>query len=68
MLTGDLFIIVGECLTMLLSEVKHQKKLVRSLKNKSLWSKTLEEVSREEVADNTFDKTEELNAQKYRKS
>ncbi|KAL2503972.1 Protein of unknown function (DUF668) [Abeliophyllum distichum] len=34
----------GETLTMLQSEVKHQRKLVRSLKKKSLWSKSLEEV------------------------
>ncbi|KAK4797435.1 hypothetical protein SAY86_029761 [Trapa natans] len=34
----------GESLTMLLTEVKRQKKLVRSLKNKSLWSKSLEEI------------------------
>jgi len=26
------------------SELKHQRKLVRSLKKKSLWSRTLEEV------------------------
>lgn len=34
----------GESLTMLQSELKQQKKLVRSLKKKSLWSKNLEEV------------------------
>ncbi|KAL3845329.1 hypothetical protein ACJIZ3_002732 [Penstemon smallii] len=34
----------GETLTMLLSELKHQRKLVRSLKKKSLWSKSLEQV------------------------
>ncbi|KAK6939335.1 protein of unknown function DUF668 [Dillenia turbinata] len=32
----------GEGLTMLHSELKYQRKLVRSLKKKSLWSKTLE--------------------------
>lgn len=34
----------GESLTILHSDVKHQRKLVRSLKKKSLWSKSLEEV------------------------
>ncbi|KAL8059224.1 hypothetical protein ABFX02_03G071900 [Erythranthe guttata] len=34
----------GESLTMLLSELKHQRKLVRNLKKKSLWSKSLEQV------------------------
>ncbi|KAI3460406.1 hypothetical protein Pfo_017069 [Paulownia fortunei] len=34
----------GESLTMLQSELKHQRKLVRSLKKKSLWSKSLEQV------------------------
>ncbi|KAJ0669694.1 hypothetical protein HanOQP8_Chr13g0465561 [Helianthus annuus] len=34
----------GESLTILLSDVKHQRKLVRNLKKKSLWSKSLEEV------------------------
>lgn len=34
----------GESLAMLQSELKHQRKLVRSLKKKSLWSKTLEQV------------------------
>ncbi|CAK9178411.1 unnamed protein product [Ilex paraguariensis] len=34
----------GESQDILLSELKHQKKLVRSLKKKSLWSKSLEEV------------------------
>ncbi|CAA2961100.1 Hypothetical predicted protein [Olea europaea subsp. europaea] len=34
----------GESLVMLQSELKHQRKLVRSLKKKSLWSKRLEEV------------------------
>ncbi|OWM80921.1 uncharacterized protein LOC116191991 isoform X2 [Punica granatum] len=34
----------GECLTMLLSVVKQQRKLVRDLKKKSLWSQNLEEI------------------------
>ncbi|KAH6796339.1 hypothetical protein C2S51_037325 [Perilla frutescens var. frutescens] len=34
----------GETLAMLQSELKHQRKLVRGLKKKSLWSKTLEQV------------------------
>ncbi|KAL3813486.1 hypothetical protein ACJIZ3_014754 [Penstemon smallii] len=34
----------GETLTMLLSELKQQRKLVRSLKKKSLWSKSFEQV------------------------
>ncbi|XP_057504048.1 protein PSK SIMULATOR 2-like isoform X1 [Actinidia eriantha] len=34
----------GEGVMMLQSEVKHQRKLVRSLKKKSLWGKRLEEV------------------------
>lgn len=34
----------GESLMMLQSELKHQRKLVRSLKKKSLWSKSLEEI------------------------
>ncbi|KAK4429387.1 protein PSK SIMULATOR 2 [Sesamum alatum] len=34
----------GESLAMLQSELKHQRKLVRSLKKKSLWSKSLEQV------------------------
>ncbi|XP_076886229.1 protein PSK SIMULATOR 2-like [Bidens hawaiensis] len=34
----------GESLTILLSDVKHQRKLVRNLKKKSLWSKSLEEI------------------------
>ncbi|KAK3007659.1 hypothetical protein RJ639_014301 [Escallonia herrerae] len=34
----------GESLMILQSELKHQRKLVRSLKKKSLWSKSLEEV------------------------
>ncbi|XP_073305941.1 protein PSK SIMULATOR 2-like [Primulina huaijiensis] len=34
----------GESLTMLHTELKHQRKLVRSLKKKSLWSKSLEQV------------------------
>ncbi|KAD2393332.1 hypothetical protein R6Q59_012339 [Mikania micrantha] len=34
----------GESLTILHSDVKHQRKVVRNLKKKSLWSKSLEEV------------------------
>ncbi|KAK2986679.1 hypothetical protein RJ640_020841, partial [Escallonia rubra] len=34
----------GESLMILQSELKHQRKLVRSLRKKSLWSKSLEEV------------------------
>ncbi|KAL6574420.1 hypothetical protein OROHE_001324 [Orobanche hederae] len=34
----------GETLTMLQSELRHQRKLVRGLKKKSLWSKSLEQV------------------------
>ncbi|KAJ8762185.1 hypothetical protein K2173_007339 [Erythroxylum novogranatense] len=34
----------GECLTVLQSELKEQRKAVRSLKKKSLWSKDLEEI------------------------
>ncbi|KAI4374924.1 hypothetical protein MLD38_012860 [Melastoma candidum] len=34
----------GEGIAMLHNEVKHQKKLVRGLKKKSLWSKNLEEI------------------------
>ncbi|XP_073031720.1 protein PSK SIMULATOR 2-like isoform X1 [Primulina eburnea] len=34
----------GESLTMLHTELKHQRKIVRSLKKKSLWSKSLEQV------------------------
>ncbi|KAL4578963.1 hypothetical protein LXL04_015098 [Taraxacum kok-saghyz] len=34
----------GESLMILQSELKHQRKLVRNLKKKSLWSKNLEEV------------------------
>ncbi|XP_017248779.1 protein PSK SIMULATOR 2 isoform X2 [Daucus carota subsp. sativus] len=34
----------GEGLVILQSELKHQRKLVRSLKKKSLWSRSLEEV------------------------
>ncbi|CAH1431042.1 unnamed protein product [Lactuca virosa] len=34
----------GESLSILHSDVKHQRKLVRSLKKKSLWSKSLEEI------------------------
>lgn len=38
------FVIVGESLKILHSELKQQRKLVRSLKKKSLWSRNLEEV------------------------
>lgn len=34
----------GEGISMLHSELKHQKKLVKSLKKKSLWSRSLEEI------------------------
>ncbi|XP_073142752.1 protein PSK SIMULATOR 2-like [Henckelia pumila] len=34
----------GESLAMLQSELKHQRKLVKSLKRKSLWSKSLEQI------------------------
>ncbi|KAL2346240.1 hypothetical protein Fmac_000240 [Flemingia macrophylla] len=34
----------GESITMFQSELKHQRKLVRSLKKKSLWSRNLEEI------------------------
>lgn len=34
----------GESLAMLQSELKHQRKLVKSLKKKSLWSKSLEQI------------------------
>ncbi|XP_076913479.1 protein PSK SIMULATOR 2-like [Bidens hawaiensis] len=34
----------GESLTILHSDIKHQKKIVRNLKRKSLWSKSSEEV------------------------
>nr|GEU65098.1 hypothetical protein [Tanacetum cinerariifolium] len=34
----------GESIVILQSELKHQRKLVRNLKKKSLWSKSLEEV------------------------
>ncbi|KAF8023573.1 hypothetical protein BT93_F0936 [Corymbia citriodora subsp. variegata] len=34
----------GEGISMLQSELKHQKKLVKSLKKKSLWSRSLEEI------------------------
>ncbi|KAI4316943.1 hypothetical protein L6164_024867 [Bauhinia variegata] len=34
----------GESLTIFQSELKHQRKLVRSLKKKSLWSRNLEEI------------------------
>jgi len=39
-----LFINAGESMTIFQSELKHQKKLVASLKKKSLWSRYLEEV------------------------
>ncbi|KAK9164474.1 hypothetical protein Syun_005376 [Stephania yunnanensis] len=38
------FLFVGEGLVILHSELKNQRKLVRSLQKKSLWSKSLEEV------------------------
>ncbi|XP_011074996.1 uncharacterized protein LOC105159583, partial [Sesamum indicum] len=44
----------GESLTMLQSELKHQRKLVRSLKKKSLWSKSLEQVTENLVDVVTF--------------
>ncbi|KAM0047120.1 hypothetical protein Hdeb2414_s0009g00324791 [Helianthus debilis subsp. tardiflorus] len=44
----------GESLTILLSDVKHQRKLVRNLKKKSLWSKSLEEVAEKLVDIVTF--------------
>ncbi|KAK1388540.1 Serine/arginine-rich splicing factor 2 like [Heracleum sosnowskyi] len=44
----------GEGLSKLLSELKHQRKLVRSLKKKSLWSKSLEEVVEKLVDTVTF--------------
>nr|XP_043636801.1 protein PSK SIMULATOR 2-like isoform X2 [Erigeron canadensis] len=34
----------GESLSILVSDVKHQRKLVRNLKKKSLWSKSLDEI------------------------
>ncbi|XP_027355068.1 uncharacterized protein LOC113864981 isoform X2 [Abrus precatorius] len=34
----------GESITIFQSELKHQRKLVRSLKKKSLWSRSLEEI------------------------
>ncbi|XP_054797813.1 protein PSK SIMULATOR 2 isoform X2 [Prosopis cineraria] len=34
----------GESITIFQSELKHQKKIVRSLKNKSFWSRNLEEI------------------------
>ncbi|KAJ6708726.1 FACTOR G putative (DUF668)-RELATED [Salix koriyanagi] len=44
----------GESLAILQSELKQQKKLVRSLKKKSLWSKTLEEIMEKLVDIVTF--------------
>ena len=38
---------VGEGLSTLRSELKNQKKQVRNLKKKSLWSRSLEEVSKQ---------------------
>nr|KYP31707.1 hypothetical protein KK1_047828 [Cajanus cajan] len=38
------FIIVGDSLVAFHSEIKHQRRLVRSLKKKSLWSRNLEEI------------------------
>ncbi|WVY89020.1 hypothetical protein V8G54_037871 (chloroplast) [Vigna mungo] len=38
------FIIVGDSLTAFQIEIKHQRKFVRSLKRKSLWSRRLEEI------------------------
>ncbi|KAK1356764.1 hypothetical protein POM88_050020 [Heracleum sosnowskyi] len=50
----------GEGLSKLLSELKHQRKLVRSLKKKSLWSKSLEEVnSSSRLPENEFDRRSE---------
>lgn len=39
-----ILLIIGESLMMFHSDLKHQRKLVRGLKKKSLWSKSLEEV------------------------
>lgn len=39
-----IFATTGESLSIMLSELKHQRKLVRSLQKKSLWSKSLEQV------------------------
>lgn len=44
LLTGHFFVIVGESLAVFQSELGEQKKLVKSLQKKSLWSKNLEEV------------------------
>ncbi|KAI8548945.1 hypothetical protein RHMOL_Rhmol07G0313000 [Rhododendron molle] len=52
----------GESVTMLQSELKHQRKLVRSLKKKSLWSKSLEEVVEKLVDIVTFIHQEILEA------
>ncbi|RVX03334.1 putative ribonuclease H protein [Vitis vinifera] len=62
-LTGHFFfVIVGESLTMLHSELKHQRKLVRSLKKKSLWSRNLEEIVEKLVDVATFIHQEILEA------
>lgn len=52
----------GESLTMLHSELKHQRKLVRSLKKKSLWSRNLEEIVEKLVDVATFIHEEILEA------
>ncbi|KAF8377818.1 hypothetical protein HHK36_031203 [Tetracentron sinense] len=52
----------GESLMILHSELKHQKKLVRSLEKKSLWSKSLEEVTEKLVDVVTFIHQEILEA------
>ncbi|KAG5542449.1 hypothetical protein RHGRI_022101 [Rhododendron griersonianum] len=52
----------GESVTMLQSELKHQRKLVRSLKKKSLWAKSLEEVVEKLVDIVTFIHQEILEA------
>ncbi|XP_019152952.1 PREDICTED: uncharacterized protein LOC109149576 isoform X1 [Ipomoea nil] len=52
----------GESLMMLHSELKHQRKLVRGLKKKSLWSKSLEEVVEKLVDIVTFIHQEILEA------
>lgn len=38
------FVYLGEAVALLKSEVKSQEKLVKALKKRSLWSRTLEEV------------------------
>lgn len=50
----------GESLSILQSELKHQRKLVRRLKKKSLWSKNLEEVMEKFVDVLTFIRQEIL--------